>query len=129
VNCRGAGRGPAPGIAVISAGNNPPDTPPGIVGIAIIPGDQVGVAVHHGLAGSFPDIIPEIVAIRFKIISEDIPAFTDKARHGISLIGGERKIIGDVAERDDEQVTFGNREHIPQRVTERISDNNSIVVR
>ena len=78
-----------PGIIVISPADNPADAPAGIVRIAPVAGDEMTVAVHHSLAGSGADVIPDVISRRLQFFIADLPAFFDKIRDRQFLLRGQ----------------------------------------
>ena len=83
--------------------DRPPHPAPGVVHVAGIPGDDVDVEVHHGLAGGGADVHADVVAVGMELFVEEGLCLPDEGEEGGELRVGRVEEGGDVAEGDEEE--------------------------
>ena len=105
------------GILEVSPGNNTANPSPWVIGITIVPGDEMTMAMHNRLAGCTSDIIPDVIPVRCEIILDDHPAFINKLHYCRFLFWSKSKIIRSMPERDYQKMSLGDRETVPAGIT------------
>jgi len=98
--------------------NNPPHPAPRVLDVTPIPGDQVDVQVHHGLASGLADIHADVVAVRVELAVEMSFRLFDEGEQGLLLLGGGVKKICDMPEGDDQQVAGVHRVAVAAGIAE-----------
>ena len=68
------------GILVVSSSNNSAHPSPGIIGIPLVPWDDMAVTMHDSLAGSTANIIPDIIPVWEEIRVNNGLAFFNEFR-------------------------------------------------
>jgi len=104
-------------IVIVFSGYNAAYPSPGVIGITLVSGDEMAVAVHNSLASSGADIIPDIVPVRPEIILNDGLAFFSELYHRHFFLRNKGKIIRCMSERHYQQMTLGDREPVPAGIT------------
>lgn len=89
--------------------NNPSHPAPRVLDIPPVPGDQVDVQVHHRLPGCLPDIHADVVAVWPELPVEVGLRLPDQGEQRLLLLPGGVEEVGEMPERDDQQVARVHR--------------------
>ena len=84
--------------------DRPPHAAPGVRHVPGIPGDEVDVEVHHGLAGGGADVHADVVAVGVEPAVEEGSCLPDEGEEGGLFRVGRVEEGGDVAVGDEEEV-------------------------
>jgi len=84
----------------------------------MVPGDQVDMEVHHGLAGGLSAVHPDIVAVRVELFVQHRLRLVEQSGELDHLLLHCIEKIGDMPEGDQQQVAGADRVPVPLREPE-----------
>ena len=84
--------------------DRPSDPAPGVFDVAVIPGDEMDVEVHHRLAGGFSHVHADVVAVGVEPLVEEDFSLPDEGKKCGEFCVGRVEEACDVAVGDEEEV-------------------------
>lgn len=110
---------PIPGFS----GDEPPHAPSWVGDVSGISRDQVNVRVHDGLTGGLSHVHTNVISIWVQIGVQLRIGLPDQFKRCFALIFGQREEAGNVAEGNNQQVSFADRIPIVASVAKGVPKN------
>src|SRR5256885_5164027 len=93
-----------------------PDSPLGIWNISLVAGNQVHVYVHAGLPPGFPDVHPDVIAVRSMLLLDNPLRLVQQRKYGVLFFFRHVEKAADVASRDNQDMTAAERDRKSTRL-------------
>lgn len=91
---------------------NMPHAPLGVLDITLVAGNDVNMGMQDTLAGRWPYIDADIIAIRPEFLVQKLTLLGNQGHAGVDFFGRQVKKAGDMALRDDQGMPRAHREAV-----------------